>query len=152
MHQPGPRSASFVRATGRLHRGAVDACAHGLAQGLRQGAHRLQAEPVGAEPGHAAVLLVEPHAGSESALDPILDGWVPPETRRPERKSEPETLADLIGQISERERREILAALEWSRGSVAGAARRLRIPRSTLRHRMYRYSIVQSGRRDTETD
>ena len=96
--------------------------------------------------------LVFRHPGQallESALDSILDGWAPPETRRSERKSEPETLADLIGQIGERERREILGALEWSRGSVAGAARRLRIPRSTLRHRMYRYSIVQPGRRDS---
>ena len=88
----------------------------------------------------------------ESALDPILEAWPPPGATRPGRKEGTETLADLIGEISKRERREILIALEWSRGSVAGAARRLRIPRSTLRHRMYKYSIAQPGRRDSETD
>ena len=88
----------------------------------------------------------------ESTLDPILEVWMPPGARPLGGSEGPETLAGLIGQISERERREIVAALEWSRGSVAGAARHLRIPRSTLRHRMYKHSIVQSGRRDTETD
>jgi transcriptional regulator with GAF, ATPase, and Fis domain len=99
--------------------------------------------------------LVARHPGQtlpESALNTILESWAPVGTGRPERKQEPTTLADLIGEISERERREILSALEWSRGSVAGAARRLQIPRSTLRHRMYKYSIVQPGRRVTEAE
>jgi transcriptional regulator with GAF, ATPase, and Fis domain len=51
------------------------------------------------------------------------------------------TLPALIEEIGEREQREIIAALEWSGGSVTGAARRLRIPRSTLRHRIKKYNL-----------
>ncbi len=99
--------------------------------------------------------LVARHPGQalpESVLNPILESWTPPLTPEPRRDHGPGTLAELMGEIGERERREILAALEWSRGSVAGAARRLRVARSTLRHRMYKYSIAQPGRRGTETD
>jgi transcriptional regulator with GAF, ATPase, and Fis domain len=51
------------------------------------------------------------------------------------------TLPTLIERIGEREQKEIIAALEWSAGSVSGAARRLRIPRSTLRHRIKKYKL-----------
>ncbi len=47
----------------------------------------------------------------------------------------------LIEEVGECEQREIIAALEWSGGNVTGAARRLRIPRSTLRHRIKKYSL-----------
>lgn len=48
---------------------------------------------------------------------------------------------DLMGRLIDLERREILEALRSSRGNVAGAARRLRMPRSTLRHRMRRLGL-----------
>ncbi len=42
------------------------------------------------------------------------------------------------------ERSEIISALQASRGCVAAAARRLRIPRSTLRHRMKKHGISET--------
>jgi len=51
------------------------------------------------------------------------------------------TLPALVEEIGECERKEILAALEWSGGNVTGAARRLGIPRSTLRHRIKKYGL-----------
>ena len=50
-------------------------------------------------------------------------------------------LCDLLDDLSIEERNEIIAALEASRGSIAAAARRLHLPRSTLRHRMKKYGL-----------
>ncbi|HJO24058.1 MAG: sigma-54 dependent transcriptional regulator [Myxococcota bacterium] len=55
----------------------------------------------------------------------------------------------LSKEVAEFERREILEALERSDGNVAAAARRLRIPRGTLRHKLRKYEL--SGTRTTET-
>ena len=67
-------------------------------------------------------------------LDGLIEQWpAPAQTER--------TLPELVQQLCEAERREILGALEWSGGNVAGAARRLRIPRGTLRHRMRKHAL-----------
>lgn len=46
-------------------------------------------------------------------------------------------------QMEEGERSEIVRALEASRGNVAAAARRLKIPRSTLRHRIDKHDLAR---------
>jgi DNA-binding NtrC family response regulator len=51
------------------------------------------------------------------------------------------TLPGLLAELSQREQREIADALRWSGGNVTGAARRLRIPRGTLRHKLQKYEI-----------
>ena len=51
------------------------------------------------------------------------------------------TLPGLLAELSQHERREIADALRWSGGNVTGAARRLRIPRGTLRHKLQKYEI-----------
>ena len=56
------------------------------------------------------------------------------------------TLSD---EVAEFERQEILEALDHSEGNVAAAARRLRIPRGTLRHKLRKYQL--SGIRAAET-
>jgi DNA-binding NtrC family response regulator len=53
----------------------------------------------------------------------------------------PRSLPDLRDQLDAQERREILAALERSRGNVTRAAQRLQIPRSTLRHRIRKHGL-----------
>ena len=47
----------------------------------------------------------------------------------------------LPAEVAEFERREIREALEQSNGNVTAAARRLRIPRGTLRHKLRRYEL-----------
>jgi len=47
----------------------------------------------------------------------------------------------LAVEVAEFERREILQALERSDGNVAAAARRLRVPRGTLRHKLRKYEL-----------
>jgi DNA-binding NtrC family response regulator len=87
-------------------------------------------------------LLVRRAGGMLSAAD--LDGMLEDWSFRSGGSRETgtmQTLSDLVEEIGEVERREILAALEWSGGNVTGAARRLRIPRSTLRHRIRKYKL-----------
>ena len=89
--------------------------------------------------------LVVRHPGQRlvaSDLDGLLEDWTfaPTEGSRMKKVGE-RTLPALIEEIGECEQSEILAALEWSGGNVTGAARRLRIPRSTLRHRIKKYSL-----------
>ena len=74
-------------------------------------------------------------------LEGLIDDWPASRAaRRPEPASR-RSLPELLEQLCEAERGEILAALEWSRGNVTGAARRLHIPRSTLRHRMRKHAL-----------
>ena len=47
----------------------------------------------------------------------------------------------LSGEIDDFERREILAALHRSNGNVAAAARHLRMPRGTLRHKLRKHDL-----------
>ena len=51
-------------------------------------------------------------------------------------------LQDFIRKVEVGHRQEIISALQTSRGCIAAAARRLRIPRSTLRHRMKKHGIA----------
>ena len=77
-----------------------------------------------------------------SDLEGLLEDWTFHVSEGSEGKNGTErTLPALVEEIGECERKEILAALEWSRGNVTGAARRLRIPRSTLRHRIKKHSL-----------
>jgi transcriptional regulator with GAF, ATPase, and Fis domain len=50
-------------------------------------------------------------------------------------------LPQLVEEMGEQQRREIVEALERSGGNVTGAARRLRVARSTLRHRMKKHNL-----------
>jgi transcriptional regulator with GAF, ATPase, and Fis domain len=50
-------------------------------------------------------------------------------------------LPQLAEEMREHQRREIVEALERSGGNVTGAARRLRVARSTLRHRMKKHNL-----------
>jgi transcriptional regulator with GAF, ATPase, and Fis domain len=50
-------------------------------------------------------------------------------------------LPQLLQEMGEHERREIVEALEQSGGNVTGAARRLRVARSTLRHRIKKHNL-----------
>jgi len=50
-------------------------------------------------------------------------------------------LPQLVEEMGEHQRREIVEALERSGGNVTGAARRLRVARSTLRHRMRKHNL-----------
>jgi len=52
-------------------------------------------------------------------------------------------LPEFLREVEAGERNEIIAALQASRGCIAAAARRLRIPRSTLRHRMKKHGISE---------
>jgi transcriptional regulator with GAF, ATPase, and Fis domain len=77
-----------------------------------------------------------------SDLDGLLEEWtfhIAEESRA--ESVEERTSPSLVDEVLECERREIIAALKWSSGNVTGAARRLQIPRSTLRHRMKKYSL-----------
>jgi DNA-binding NtrC family response regulator len=77
-----------------------------------------------------------------SDLEGLLEEWTFHLAEGSRRKNgSGRTLPALVEEVGERERKEILAALEWSRGNVTGAARRLRIPRSTLRHRIKKHSL-----------
>ena len=67
-------------------------------------------------------------------LDGLIEQWPAPVERE-------RTLPELLKELCEAERREILDALTWSGGNVARAARRLRIPRGTLRHRMRKHAL-----------
>jgi DNA-binding NtrC family response regulator len=84
-----------------------------------------------------------PAARLEAAhLDGLLEEW-PAATQPAAREASDEACAPgLEAALGRVERREILAALEWSGGNVTGAARRLRIPRSTLRHRMRKHALL----------
>jgi transcriptional regulator with GAF, ATPase, and Fis domain len=53
------------------------------------------------------------------------------------------SLPAFIREVEAGERGEIIEALRASRGCIAAAARRLRIPRSTLRHRMKKHGISE---------
>lgn len=82
----------------------------------------------------------QPLAASD--LDGLLEDWTFQLSEGTGVKNLGErTLLASIEEIGECEQREIIAALEWSGGSVTGAARRLRIPRSTLRHRIKKYNL-----------
>jgi transcriptional regulator with GAF, ATPase, and Fis domain len=50
-------------------------------------------------------------------------------------------LPQLVEEMGEHQRREIIEALERSGGNVTGAARRLRVARSTLRHRIKKHNL-----------
>jgi DNA-binding NtrC family response regulator len=77
-----------------------------------------------------------------SDLEGLLDDWTFHSGEGSgARKVCERTLPALVEEIGECERKEILAALEWSGGNVTGAARRLKIPRTTLRHRIKKYSL-----------
>jgi transcriptional regulator with GAF, ATPase, and Fis domain len=76
-------------------------------------------------------------------VEPLLEHWLP-RAAAPASASAPQaerSLAEFFEEMSECERAEILGALSWSGGNVAAAARRLRIPRGTLRHKMKKYSL-----------
>lgn len=51
------------------------------------------------------------------------------------------TAYTLSGEVSDFERQEILDALDQSNGNVTAAARRLRIPRGTLRHKLRKHDL-----------
>jgi len=85
------------------------------------------------------------HSGravTDRALEPVLEDWEPqsPPWEAP-RERDAQALPGLAAAVGEFERSEIQAALVWSGGNVAGAARRLRMARSTLRHRMQKYEV-----------
>ncbi len=71
-------------------------------------------------------------------LDGLLEAWSEPNVAGvPVGRDLPQ----ILDEVEALERREILAALEWSGGNVTGAARRLHMPRSTLRHRMRKHGL-----------
>jgi DNA-binding NtrC family response regulator len=74
-------------------------------------------------------------------LEGLIDDWPASRAERRPGPASRGSLLELLEQLCEAERGEILAALEWSRGNVTGAARRLCIPRSTLRHRMRKHAL-----------
>ncbi len=80
------------------------------------------------------------HAGH---LEGLLEPWSDARASRPD--AAPRTLSQILFDVDAEERREILAALEWSGGNVTGAARRLKMPRSTLRHRMRKHGLGGRG-------
>jgi transcriptional regulator with GAF, ATPase, and Fis domain len=72
-------------------------------------------------------------AFEESCMDPTPDGDTRELTTAP--------LRARLAALDALEREEILEALTSSGGNIAAAARRLRIPRGTLRHRMAKHEI-----------
>ncbi len=75
--------------------------------------------------------------------DDLLDRPLCDEREQASQAAEDWRLPDFLREVEAGERNEIIAALQASRGCVAAAARRLRIPRSTLRHRMKKHGIAE---------
>jgi len=77
-----------------------------------------------------------------SALEGLLEesgwGWMHPGGAK---ACNGRDLPEILEEMGEQERREIAGALEQSGGNVTGAARRLRVARSTLRHRMKKHNL-----------
>jgi len=89
--------------------------------------------------------LVAKKAGERleaSALEGLLEewggGWMHPGGAK---ERDGRDLPKLLEEMGEQQRREIAEALEESGGNVTGAARRLRVARSTLRHRMKKHNV-----------
>ncbi len=82
-------------------------------------------------------------------LDGLLESWAEPPGAGPgtdeAARGRGRDLPGIRVEVQALERREILAALEWSGGNVTGAARRLQMPRSTLRHRMRKHGLCGGG-------
>jgi len=74
-------------------------------------------------------LLSAPLVARDDQIRKTEDGW---------------SLSGFIEEVDVLDRREIIAALRASRGSIAAAARRLKIPRSTLRHRMKKHGLSRA--------
>jgi transcriptional regulator with GAF, ATPase, and Fis domain len=74
----------------------------------------------------------------EGMLEEWSGGWMRPDDTK---ECDGRDLAKLSEEMGEQQRREIAEALEESGGNVTGAARRLRVARSTLRHRMKKHNV-----------
>ena len=69
----------------------------------------------------------------------------------PLKRPVPQAAYTLAAEVAKFERREILKALRQSHGNVAAAARRLRIPRGTLRHKLRKYQLQDLHAPDPRT-
>jgi transcriptional regulator with GAF, ATPase, and Fis domain len=88
------------------------------------------------------VVCADGRPADASTLDGAFEeGCIDP---TPERDPHDPGLAPLhtrLAALDALEREQIVEALAWSGGNIAAAARRLRIPRGTLRHRMARHGL-----------
>jgi transcriptional regulator with GAF, ATPase, and Fis domain len=74
----------------------------------------------------------------EGLLEEWDGGWMHPDDAK---ECDGRGLPEFLEVMGEQQRREIAEALEKSGGNVTGAARRLRVARSTLRHRMRKHNL-----------
>jgi transcriptional regulator with GAF, ATPase, and Fis domain len=86
------------------------------------------------------VVRADGRRADASTLDGAFEETCIPTPHGDIRESTP-TLRTRLAALGELEREEILDALTWSGGNVAAAARRLGIPRGTLRHRMEKHGL-----------
>jgi transcriptional regulator with GAF, ATPase, and Fis domain len=77
-----------------------------------------------------------------SDLDGFIEEWTEGWTHTEDTNTcRDRDLPQLVQELGEKERRAIVEALERSGGNVTGAARGLRVARSTLRHRMKKHNL-----------